>query len=162
MVSNFEEEIMDALESCVDNDGVILRREQKHDSGNESLQVDQYVDIVVDSPHRDYYIGIEATSCEGSGSKFYWSTSYDTNRLEKQITYQQTSGRDVFVCVNIDGESYDSNRLLFPIEYFQAYYEAGESGIEWSQLIEDGVSWTTTITLDDLDDARLMPIPQVV
>lgn len=120
------------------------------------FQGNQLIDVIVDSRLSKFYLGFEAKKGNASSSnKFYFSNHYPREQIEDEREYGERSGRDIFVAVRIDdatpeGETF---QLLFPIQYFYDIKEAGEPGVEWSQLVEDGIDWTDGMTEDTIDQA---------
>lgn len=157
MSRDFEDDLLEALQEYVGDNGVAMRRRQEFRSRGGKFQGDQFVDIMVDSPQPEFYLGIEAKKATASSSgKFYFSNHYPRDQVRDQAEYGDRSGREIFTAVLVrdyEGEDY---RLLFPVEYFEQVVESGEAGVPFPELLEDGVDWTEGFTSDTLDDARQM------
>jgi hypothetical protein len=154
--SNFEDDLIEQLSEQVGDNGVVMRQKQELRTRNGSFQADQYVDILVDSRDDDWYVGFEAKHARADSNtpKFYFSAKYNEDQIRKQEDFEEKSGRRVFVAVRVkahEGEDYD---LLYPLQYFLDYLEAGESGVEWVQLVEDGVNIDDGIGQEALSEAE--------
>lgn len=139
---DFEDELMSALENWVGDRGVPMLRKQSMSMRRGSFQMNQELDIMVDSPHDDYYVGLEAKSRNGeSRSGFYFSSDLNIEQIEEGIEYSELSGRDYVVAVEVrkyDGNEYDRTAWLAPPELFILQYEKDEAKVAWDQIDQYG------------------------
>lgn len=138
----FENALMDALEAWVGDDGIPLLRKQSWSTRRGQFQMNQELDILVDSSDPDYYAGIEAKSRDASNSKNkygFYASQIDVDQFREAREYGERSGRSVFVAVearNWPGD--DARAWLCPIETFIAPIEAGASKVTWEHIQEYG------------------------
>jgi hypothetical protein len=157
MSRDFEDDLLEELQEYVGDDGIAMRRRQEYRMRGGKFQADQFVDLMVDSPKPEYYLGIEAKKATDGGSgKFYFSNHYPRDQVRSQSDYSDKSGREVFTAVKIRDHEGEDVLLLFPVEYFLQLVEDGEAGVEFDELVSDGVEWTDGFTAETLAQARDM------
>lgn len=154
--SNFEDELIAQLSELLGDDGVVMRQKQELRRRAGKFQAEQYVDILIDSPDREYYIGIEAkyAKADSNTPKFYLSAKYQPEQIEKQVTFAEQTGRRIFVAVYVENHEGEDYELLFPLSYFEEVLNSDESGIRWQQLVDDGYSFDGGLTLEDFEAAE--------
>lgn len=146
---DFEDELMDALEEWVGDEGFPMLRKQSWGMRRGDFQMSQECDILVDSANDDYYIGIEAKTRDFGKSKagMYFSTAYEPDQFQKQIRYAEMSGRDVVVAIEArnHGECSDEFEcekdcaFLVPLELFDVKYERGDKKVTWEEISRYGI-----------------------
>lgn len=138
----FEDNLMDALEEWVGDEGVPMLRKQSMSMRRGQFQMNQELDIMVDSPHEDYYVGLEAKSRNGeSRLGFYFSSDLDIEQIENGIEYSEKSGRDYALAVevrNYEGDEYDKTAWLVPPELFIIAHENDDAKVSWEQVDQYG------------------------
>lgn len=146
---DFEDRLMDALEEWVGENGVPMLRKQSWGVRRGTFQMNQEVDIMVDSGNQDYYIGLEAKTRDFGKSKagMYFSTAYEPDQFKKQITYAEMSGRDVLVAIEARNHGECAEEVdcegdcvfLVPLELFDVKYERGDKKVTWSEISRFGI-----------------------
>lgn len=137
---DFEDALMDALEEWVGEDGVPMLRKQSMSMRRGSFQASQELDIMVDSPNRDYYIGLEAKSRNGETRPgFYFSSDLNIEQIEDEIEYGEKSGRDFVIAVEVRNyNGWDETAWLVPPELFTHTHEKGGKKVSWEQIEQYG------------------------
>lgn len=134
----FEDALMDALEEWVGDDGVPLLRKQSKSFRRGSFQMNQELDIMVDSPDPDYYIGIEAKARNTeSRLGFYFSSDLNIDQIRDGMEYAEKSGRDYVVAVelrNYEGTDFERSAWVVPPELFIHAYEKDATKVSWEQI----------------------------
>lgn len=139
---DFEDALMDSLEAWVGDDGVPMLRKQQMATRRGKFQMGQEVDIMVDSPHDEYYIGIEAKSRDASSSKgqygFYLS-GLNTDQFRDQVSYAEKSGRDVFVACEARNWHRDRDyAYIVPLELFILRDDRNDTKVSWDDIAHFG------------------------
>lgn len=142
---SFEDTIWKELEDAVGQNGVVLLRRQAFRArAGHGFQADQVTgDLLVDSPDDSYYIGVECKTISGK-YRFYFNGNYQPEQIKSQMEYQDYSGRDIFVAVEVrvpdDADEddlqvdWDEDRaFLFPIELF-AYFAQEEAKVAYEDM----------------------------
>lgn len=131
---------MDALEEWVGNEGVPMLRKQQMAYRRGSFQMSQELDIMVDSPHDEYYIGIEAKNrdVESSAAGLYFS-KLNPDQFLQQEEYREKSGRTVVVAVRLENccEKGDCAFLL-PLDLFLNKINNDATKVSWDEVREIG------------------------
>lgn len=138
----FENRLMDALEDWVGDDGVPMIRRQQQAMRRGKFQAAQEVDIFVDSPTADYYIGIEAKSRDASSKKgrygFYLS-GLNPGQFKGQQAYATKSGRDVIVaCEARNWHGGDDYAYLVPLDLFIQREKRNDVKVSWDDIVYYG------------------------
>jgi len=101
----------------------------------------QELDIMVDSPRDEFYIGLEAKSrdCESSAAGLYFS-KLNPDQFLGQEEYREKSGRKVAVAVELRNccEKGDCGFLL-PLDLFLKKIRDDATKISWDEVREFGV-----------------------
>lgn len=138
----FEDDLMDALEEWVGDNGVPMLRKQSMGMRRGQFQMSQELDILVDSPDRDKYVGLEAKSRNAeSRLGFYFSSDLNIEQIEDEIEYAEQSGRDVVVAVelrNYDGTPHDRTAWFVSPELFVITHRNDEAKVSWEQVDQYG------------------------
>lgn len=138
----FEDNLMSALENWVGERGVPLLRKQSFSMRRGSFQASQEADIMVDSPHDEYYICIEAkTRNAESRLGLYFSSDLNIEQIEGGIEYAEKSGRDYVIAVevrNYENSEYDKTAWLVAPELFTYCHQNDEAKVSWEQIDQYG------------------------
>lgn len=138
----FEDALMDALEEWVGDNGVPLLRKQSMSMRRGQFQMNQEMDILVDSSDPEYFVGLEAKSRNGeSRLGFYFSSDLDIEQIEGGIEYAEKSGRDYVIAVevrNYENSDADKTAWLVSPELFVLSYENDEKKVSWEQIDQYG------------------------
>lgn len=138
----FEDDLVESLRNWVGDNGVVLLRRQSFSMRGGQFQGNQELDILLDSPLKKYYVGIEAKSRNAeSRPGFYFSSDLNIDQMEDEIEYREKSGRNVAVAVELRNyDSCDGDRCawLVPLELFTLTYERGEKKVSWEQIEQYG------------------------
>lgn len=103
----------------------------------------QYLDVIVDSLHPDYYLGIECKSISiDKGAKaLYFTQHFTTNKqgshqVERMSNYLRLSGRKGFLAVELR-QGVGKGRIAFSIPWKAVTdkFEAGESGFKIDEIL---------------------------
>lgn len=136
----FEDDLMDALEEWVGDDGVPMLRKQSMSMRRGRFQMSQELDILVDSPDSEKYVGIEAKSRNAeSRLGFYFSSDLDIEQIEDEMEYAEQSGRDVVAAVEL--RNYDDHERVawfVPPELFVYCHRNGDTKVSWEQVDQYG------------------------
>lgn len=139
---DFEDSLMTALEDWVGDEGVPMLRKQSMSMRRGSFQAAQELDIMCDSPHDKYYVGLEAKSRNGETRPgFYFSSDLNIEQIEDEIEYGERSGRDFAIAVevrNYEEDDYDRTAWLVPPELFVHLHEEDEVKVSWEQVDQYG------------------------
>jgi hypothetical protein len=138
---DFEDQIWHSLEDAVGDAGVVLLRRQSFSArAGHGFQADQVTgDLLVDSPEKAYYIGIECKTIN-SKYRFYFNGNYDPDQIRRQMEYGEVSGRDMFVALEARGDEesrmgWEEDRaFLFPIEMFAYFAEEDGSKVTYEDM----------------------------
>jgi len=138
----FEDRLMESLEDWIDDQGVVMLRKQQMAMRRGKFMMGQEVDIMVDSPHSQYYCGVEAKSRDASSSKgqygFYLS-GLNTDQFREQMVYATKSGRDVFVACEARNWYEDSDyAYLVPLELFVVRDNRDDTKVSWDDIVHYG------------------------
>lgn len=149
---------MDALEAWVGDDGYPMLRKQQMASRRGNFQMGQELDIMVDSRHEEYYVGLEAKSrdTEKSGTGLYFS-KLNPDQFLSQEEYREVSGRKVAVAVelrNCCGPEGDKNdcAFLLPLDLFVNKVRNDATKVSWDEVREDGVYLGSNGNLEFTDE----------
>ena len=138
---DFEDALMDGLEEWVGDEGVPMLRKQQMAFRRGNFQMSQELDIMVDSPRDEFYIGLEAKSrdCESSAAGLYFS-KLNPDQFLGQEEYREKSGRKVAVAVELRNccEKGDCGFLL-PLDLFLKKIRDDATKISWDEVREFGV-----------------------
>lgn len=138
---DFEDALMDGLEAWVGDDGYPMLRKQQMAHRRGSFQMGQELDILCDSPHDEYYIGLEAKSrnTESSAAGMYFS-KLNPEQFLAQDEYRDASGRTVAVAVELRNccERGDCGFLL-PLDLFLKKIRNDATKVSWDEVREIGV-----------------------
>jgi len=138
---DFEDALMDGLEEWVGDEGVPMLRKQQMAFRRGNFQMSQELDIMVDSPRDEFYIGLEAKSrdCESSAAGLYFS-KLNPDQFLGQEEYREKSGRKVAVAVELRNccEKGDCGFLL-PLDLFLNKIRDDATKISWDEVREFGV-----------------------
>lgn len=138
----FEDALMDTLEEWSEGEGIPILRKQSMSMRRGSFQMNQEMDILVDSANPEYYVGFEAKSRNAeSRLGFYFSSDLDIEQIEKGIEYAEISGRDYVVAVelrNYEGSEHDITAWLVSPYLFTDTHEKGEKKVSWEQIDQYG------------------------
>lgn len=138
----FENRLMDSLEDWVGDNGVPMLRKQQRAMRRGKFQMAQEVDIFVDSPETDYYIGIEAKSRDASSKKgrygFYLS-GLNPGQFTGQQDYAARSGRDVLVaCEARNWYGGSDYAYLVPLDLFIQRDTRNDVKVSWDDIVHYG------------------------
>ena len=138
----FEDALMDALEEWVGDEGVPLLRKQSMSMRRGRFQMNQEMDILVDSANQEYFVGLEAKSRNGeSRLGFYFSSDLNIEQIQGGIEYAEKSGRDYVIAVevrNYENSEYDKTAWLVAPELFVLCHENEEKKVSWEQIDQYG------------------------
>jgi len=104
----------------------------------------QYLDIVVDSLHPDYYLGIECKSIStDKGAKALYFTQHFTtdkngsHQVERMSDYLRLSGRKGFLAVELrQGVGRGRNAYAIPWNIITQRFEEGGKGFKVEEIME--------------------------
>ena len=131
-MTEFERDLVKAFNRYFENngvDGIAYRRKQHKFS-------DQFCDILVDSNHPDFYLGIENKSVKlSSRKKLYFtqhfSHSNGTHQVDKITNFLKKSGRKGFLAIEIKrGRGKPRKAYLVPWNVVRGKFESDEVGID--------------------------------
>lgn len=135
---DFEDALMDSLEEWVGDSGVPMLRKQQMSFRRGSVQLSQEVDIMVDSPNAEYYIGIEAKSRNASSTPGIYFSQINPQQFHDQVKYAEQSGRDVFVAVELRERENDPAYIV-PLALFTLKDERDATKVSWEEIEYFGV-----------------------
>lgn len=138
---DFEDALMTALEEWVGDDGYPMLRKQQMAYRRGQFQMSQELDIMVDSPRDEYYVGFEAKSrdTESSAAGMYFS-KLNPEQFLAQDEYRDRSGRKVAVAVELRNccEKGDCAFLL-SLDLFLDKIEEDATKVSWDEIRGEGV-----------------------
>lgn len=136
----FEDALMDTLEEWTGDEGVPLLRKQSMSMRRGRFQMNQEMDILVDSANLEYFVGFEAKSRNAeSRPGFYFSSDLDIEQIEGGIEYAERSGREYVIAVELRNYGdHDKTAWLVPPELFVLTHENGEKKVSWEQIDQYG------------------------
>lgn len=104
----------------------------------------QYLDVIVDSLHPDYYLGIEckSISTEKGARSLYFTQHFTTDKngahqVERMTDYLRLSGRKGFLAVELrPGSGRERTAYAIPWHIVAERFEAGEKGLNVEAIME--------------------------
>lgn len=139
-MTEFERELVKSFNTYFEESGIkgIAFRLKQHRFTH------QYLDVIVDSLHPDYYLGIECKSIStDKGVKALYFTQHFTtdkqglHQVERMSDYLRLSGRKGFLAVELR-QGIGKARIAFAIPWKMVTdrFEAGESGFKVDEILE--------------------------
>jgi len=165
-MSDFERELVKALNELLGNRGIAYRLKQHK-------YATQIMDILVDSPLREFYCGIECKSVsqEKGTNALYFSQHFTTTRngshqIERITDFLRRSGRIGFLAVEIrKGSGKSRTTFLIPWKEVERRFNSEESGLplreiekypelrrEGKKYVIEEVVWRKAIELAERND----------
>lgn len=135
-MTEFERELVKAFNRYFagnDLQGIAYRRKQHRFSS-------QFLDVLVDSPHQQYYLGIENKSVKTSSSnKLYFSQHFSENddghQIDRISDFLQRSGRRGYLAVELKrGRGKPRRAFLVPWDSLERRWNEGHVGIPLEDL----------------------------
>ncbi|MCK5216167.1 MAG: hypothetical protein ACNYWM_00170 [Methanosarcinales archaeon] len=104
----------------------------------------QYLDVIVDSLHPDYYLGIECKSIsthKGARSLYFKQhftvDKHGSHQIERMLEYLRLSGRKGFLAVELrSGTGKERTAYAIPMKFVTEKFEAGESGFKVKEIMD--------------------------
>ncbi|MDY6771186.1 MAG: hypothetical protein SV186_04485 [Candidatus Nanohaloarchaea archaeon] len=155
-MTDFERELVKAFNRYFDDsglEGIAYRRKQHRFSS-------QFLDILVDSPYDDYYLGVENKSLKTSkNNTLYFSQHFseanDRHQVERITEFLNRSGRKGFLAVELKrGRGKARKAYLVPWEVVDRKYETGAVGLpidtiqDFPQIERDGAEYDVNNALE--------------
>lgn len=137
---DFEDALMDALEEWVGEEGYPMLRKQQMAYRRGNFQMGQELDIMVDSPHDKYYVGLEAKTrdVDSSAAGMYFS-KLNPDQFLAQDEYRDASGRKVGVAVELRNCCDRGDcAFLLPLDLFLDKIRNDATKVSWDEVREEG------------------------
>ncbi len=137
-MTDFERALVNAFNNFFREEEIsgIAHRKKQHRFSS------QLCDVLVDSPHKTFYLAIENKSVKTSSTnKLYFSqhfsNSEEGHQIERITEFLNKSGRTGFLAVELKrGKGRSRKAFMLPWETIKTRFESGEKGISIEEIKE--------------------------
>ncbi|MDY6777549.1 MAG: hypothetical protein SVU32_02695 [Candidatus Nanohaloarchaea archaeon] len=157
-MTEFERALVEAFNQYFNDNGVqgIAYRRKQHRFSS------QFVDVLVDSAHPDFYLAIENKSLktENNGTLYFsqhFSEADDRHQVERITEFLNRSGRNGFLAVELKrGRGRSRQAYMIPWDEVDRKYTTGAVGLplehikQFPEIQRDGATYRIDTVMEEL------------